>query len=213
MNVLPQRWHALFPTDSSVGAALLGRWAEPHRRYHTWAHLGAMLSIVDQHAALVEDADAVRLAVWYHDAIYDPTAGDNEDRSAALAAEQLPDLGVPAERVAEVVRLVRLTAGHRVADGDRNGALLADADLAILAAPASAYREYTAAIREEYAHVHDQMFRLGRAIVLQGLLDLPRLYRIVPEREEWERSARTNLTRELTRLRGPVRRQPRSPAD
>src|SRR5687767_4640444 len=105
-----------FPGDPAVAADLLRRWSEPHRRYHTLEHLQAVLAVVDEHADLAADADAVRLAAWYHDAVYEPFATDNEARSAALA---------PSE---EVSRLVLLTAGHKVAVGDRNGALLADAD-------------------------------------------------------------------------------------
>jgi len=176
-------------------ADLLARWSEPHRHYHDGAHLAHVLSIVDAHAGLADDPDAVRLAAWFHDAVYDPQAGDNEERSARLAERLLTDL--PAARVAEVARLVRLTANHAVAPGDRNGALLADADLAILAAPPDAYDRYAAAIRREYAHVPDEAFRAGRAAVLRRLRDLPELYRIVPDRAEWTVRARNNLAREL----------------
>jgi predicted metal-dependent HD superfamily phosphohydrolase len=194
---LLERWHALFPANTTAGTALLARWNEPQRHYHTTAHLAAMLAIVDEHAALAADADAVRLAVWYHDAIYDPRGGDNETASAELARSELPGLGVRAERVDEVARLVLLTAGHRVEPGDRNGALLADADLAILAAPSDRYDAYASAVRAEYAHVPDELFRAGRSLVLESLLALPELYRILPDRAAWERAARANLAREL----------------
>ena len=181
-------------------ADLVVRWSEPHRHYHTLDHLAQVLSIVDAHAALAADAAAVRLAAWFHDAVYDPRATDNEERSAALAESTLAATGLPAARIAEVARLVRLTAGHAVADGDRNGALLADADLAILAAPPDVYDRYAAAVRREYAHVPDDAFRAGRAAVLRHLLDLPELYRIVPARTEWTERAVANLRRELAEL-------------
>ena len=181
-------------------ADLVARWSEPHRHYHTLDHLAQVLSIVDSHTALAADAAAVRLAAWFHDAVYDPRATDNEERSAALAESTLAAAGLPAARVAEVARLVRLTAGHAVADGDRNGALLADADLAVLAAPPDAYDRYAAAVRREYAHVPDEAFRAERAAVLLHLLDLPELYRIVPDRVEWTERAVGNLRRELAAL-------------
>jgi predicted metal-dependent HD superfamily phosphohydrolase len=181
-------------------ADLLDRWSEPHRHYHTRDHLAAVLSIVDAYADLASDAEAVRLAAWFHDAVYDPRAPDNEERSALLAVDVLGAAGVPAARVAEVARLVRLTAGHEVGHGDRNGALLADADLAVLAAPPEAYDRYAAAVRREYAHVPDDAFRAGRAVVLRHLLDLPALYRIVPERAAWTARAGANLRRELATL-------------
>lgn len=179
-----------------AGEALLDRWREPHRRYHTVAHLTAMLSIVESDGGAVP----VRLAVWYHDAVYDPrAAGDaNERASAALASTELTRLGLPAPVVAEVHRLVLLTATHAAEPGDDNGALLCDADLAILASPPAEYDVYAAAVREEYAHVPDEAFRAGRAAVLSHLLSLPALYRL---HTEWEEPARANLARELAVLR------------
>jgi predicted metal-dependent HD superfamily phosphohydrolase len=195
------RWRALVPGADALGEDLIACWSQPHRRYHTTDHLAAVLAVIDRYAHLVGDPDAVRLAGWFHDAVYDPRAGDNEERSARLAQTRLPAAGVPAGRVAETARLVRLTAGHQVADDDRAGALLADADLAVLAGGEGDYDRYVAAVRREYAHVPDDAFRAGRAAVLESLLGLPALYRIVPVRSEWEVRARANLNRELDALR------------
>jgi len=182
---------------AATGAELLDRWHEPHRHYHTVDHLAAMLSIVDAHAHEAEDARSVRLAAWFHDAVYNPRGTSNEELSARLAERTLPALGVHAIQVAEVARLVRLTAGHDPLPGDRNGALLGDADLAILASPPPAYRAYVRAVRAEYAHVPDDAFNAGRAAVLQSLLDLPELFRIPTLAALWEAPARRNLTAEL----------------
>jgi len=206
MTGLAQRWLAALPgavdrvAARRIGADLIARWSEPHRFYHTRRHLAFVLSIVDANATAVDDPGPVRLADWYHDAVYDPWAADNEERSALLAEQQLGTLGLPAETVAETARLVRLTATHEVADSDRNGALLSDADLAILAATPPRYNRYCAAVRREYAHVPEEAFRAGRTAVLRHLLALPSLYRIVAERVEWTARARANLSRELRRL-------------
>jgi predicted metal-dependent HD superfamily phosphohydrolase len=187
---------------ASLGHDLVARWNESHRHYHTGTHLEAVLSIVDANARLADDLTAVRLAAWFHDAVYDPTAGDNEEASAALAVTALGLLGLAGSTVAEVARLVRMTARHDPADGDHNGCLLADADLAILATEPDVYDRYAVAVRREYAHVPDPLFRAGRATVLRKLLALPRLYRIVPARAEWTTEAHANLHRELAEL-GP----------
>jgi predicted metal-dependent HD superfamily phosphohydrolase len=187
---LEAAWAALRPDDPELGLDLLRRWREPHRHYHTDEHLAHLLEIIDAHAELAADADAVRLAAWFHDAVYDPRAADNEERSAELATDE------------EVRRLVRLTGSHDPAPGDRNGALLCDADLAILAAPADGYDRYTRRVRQEYHFVPDELFRAGRAAVLRQLLALPALFHLVPEREEWTARARGNLGRELTTLLG-----------
>jgi predicted metal-dependent HD superfamily phosphohydrolase len=107
---------------------------------------------------------------------------------------------VPEERTAEVARLVRLTVTHDPADDDRDGQVLCDADLAILASPPSAYAAYTAAVREEYHFVPNEAFRDGRAAVLRQLLELPRLFRTPYGREKWEATARYNLRSELELL-------------
>ncbi|MDG4806478.1 metal-dependent phosphohydrolase [Micromonospora sp. WMMD1120] len=207
---LLSRWRAVVravgtspePATIRAGERLLARWREPHRHYHTPTHLAAVLDVVDQHADLADQVDAVRLAAWFHDAVYDPRAtGDaNERDSAALAGSVLGGLGVPAPTVAETRRLVLLTAGHTVAADDQDGALLCDADLAVLAAPPEAYARYAAAIRREYAHVPEPAFRAGRAAVLTGLLALPALFRLPPLAGSWEAAARSNVRRELAAL-------------
>ncbi|MGH3381681.1 MAG: HD domain-containing protein, partial [Actinoallomurus sp.] len=126
--------------------------------------------------------------------------GDNEERSAQLAERVLPGAGTPPGTVAEVARLVRLTTTHDPRAGDRDGAVLCDADLAILAADPDRYAAYAAAVREEYAAVPDEAFRQGRADVLRGLLALPALFRTPPARERWEETARHNVGTELMLL-------------
>lgn len=185
-------------TVDAAGHDLLARWSEPHRHYHDLAHLQAVLAVVDGH----DGCDPVRLAAWFHDAVYDPrAAGDaNERASAALAQDRLTGLGVPAPVAAEVARLVLVTARHTTAPDDRAGGLLCDADLAVLARPEQQYDRYAAAVRREYAHVPDDAFRAGRATVLRQLLALPALYRLPELAARWETPARANLARELTTL-------------
>jgi predicted metal-dependent HD superfamily phosphohydrolase len=208
---LVERWRAAArgagaaAGDDALDAAardLLDRWSEPHRRYHGRTHLTSVLDVVDRYAQLAPHPDRVRLAAWLHDAVYDPraAAGVNERDSAALATDLLTRLGAPPEVATDVAMLVALTDGHAAADGDPDGALLCDADLAILAEDPERYAAYAAAIREEYAHVPDDAFRIGRARILRSLLALPSIYRLPPLRGAWEARARTNLTTELATL-------------
>jgi predicted metal-dependent HD superfamily phosphohydrolase len=186
----------------AAGACLLSRWSEPQRQYHDVTHLSAVLEVVDRFSSLAPHPDRVRLAAWLHDAVYDPRApGDaNERDSAELAEGLLTELGAPGDVAGEVARLVRLTAGHATVDGDPDGELLCDADLAILASDRQRYAAYAAAIRTEYAHVPDDAFRAGRRQVLRALLDLPSIYRLPPLKAAWEELARANLTAELGAL-------------
>jgi predicted metal-dependent HD superfamily phosphohydrolase len=187
---------------AEAGEGLLNRWQEPHRRYHDAVHLAEVLAAVDDLAGDAADVAAVRLAAWFHDAVYEGRPGDDEQRSADLAREVLTGLGVPAPRTEHVADLVQMTLHHDPAPGDSDAAVLCDADLAILAADADRYSSYVRAVRAEYAHVPEPMFRGGREMVLKALEAMPRLYRTAAGRERWEEAARANLARELAELRG-----------
>ncbi|ADB34952.1 conserved hypothetical protein [Kribbella flavida DSM 17836] len=197
---LRDQWNRLLPHAQPLGDDLLARYAEQHRHYHDQRHLTEMLTTIDELADLADDADTVRLAAWFHDAIYDPQAdpGENEEVSAQLAELELAAYGVEAERVAEIGRLIRLTARHDCAPDDPNGAVLCDADLRILSLDADRYDEYTVGIREEYAHIADRDFARGRMAFLQRLAETP-LYTTSRARERWEKAAHANLERELSR--------------
>lgn len=175
------------------------RWAEPHRRYHDREHLAEVLAALDVLADAGEtfDAEAVITAAWFHDAVYDPRGQDNEERSAQLAAELLGD--DPA--TTEVVRLVLATRTHEIGAGDRNAAALCDADLAVLGSEPGRYRDYAAAVRQEYAHVPDPDFRTARAGILEEFLRRPRIYVTTTGYRQWEHRARANIDGEIAELR------------
>lgn len=209
---LLRRWNATLraarsgregPDPTPYGRNLLSRWAEPQRRYHTVDHLRAVLDRVDEltdQGGEGGELELVRLAAWFHDAVYRPDRSENEERSALLAEKALTEAGLTPHEVAEVARLVRLTISHDPAPGDLNGETLCDADLAILATAPDTYRGYAAAVREEYAFVPEGAFREGRAAVLRHLLGLPRLFRTPYGAAVWEERARENLERELAEL-------------
>jgi predicted metal-dependent HD superfamily phosphohydrolase len=204
---------ALLAGDSATSrtewAAVVAAWSEPHRRYHDLAHLAAVLGLVGALPGAT-DPDAVRLAAWYHDIAYAPERTDNEQVSAARARVGLRGL-VPDARVDEVERLVLLTAGHEPAPDDANGAVLCDADLAVLAGPPDAYAAYASAVREEYRHLSDEEFTAGRIAVLEHLLALPTLYRTPEAARQWTERAAANLTAELGLLRTRAASAPATP--
>ena len=193
---LEGRWP--LPAAVTLRDRLLAAYADPGRGYHDLQHLGEVLDRLDElrRAGVGFDLTAVRLAAWFHDAVYDrvPRA---EDRSARWAEQALPAAGVPAAEVAVVARLVRLTEHHDPEPGDLDGAALCDADLAVLASPPARYRAYAEGVRREYAHVADADFRVGRAVVLRSLVGRPRLFTTEHALAHWEPLARRNVTREL----------------
>src|SRR5882672_3704553 len=57
----------------------------PGRFYHTLNHVLAVLDTVESLASYAKNLNAVKLAAWLHDVIYDSKASDNEERSAEYA--------------------------------------------------------------------------------------------------------------------------------
>lgn len=189
------------PAAAATFAALLRAYGEPHRHYHTLDHVAALLVLLDRHADAGSDRDALILAILFHDAIYDPSRQDNEAASAVFAAGHLTKLGFSEDRVGKVVRCILATChGQKAAPDDADVALLLDLDLSILAAPTDLYRSYAQAIRREYAHVPDALYRAGRARVLEGFLARDHIYLTERLRALWEEPARANLAAELTGL-------------
>ncbi len=182
--------------------ALERAYAEPHRRYHTRRHIEDCVAKMETWPDLtVEERRVLGWAIWWHDAVYDPRAGDNEAASAELARRDLPGLGATPAEAEEVARLILLTAGHSVADGDRLGAVLVSIDLSILAAAPAEYDAYARAVRAEYAHVPEAAWRIGRASVLQRFLDAAVLFPDPAFAAAHDTKARANLARELASLR------------
>lgn len=153
-----------------------------------------MLDAFDRLRDLCADPAAVEDALWWHDAVYDPAAshGTNEHASAVLALE--------AGCSAETARLIELTAVHVVEPGDADGAVVADCDLSILGASPARYDRYARDVRAEYAHVPDDLWRSGRAAVLQSFHERPRLFVTDRAHGWWDAPARENLARELAQL-------------
>lgn len=173
---------------------LLAAWDRPG--YHDLRHLEEVLDRLDELAAAGArfDPTLAALAAWFHDAVYDGAA-DDEERCARWAERALP-----AAYADEVARLVRMTADHRPAEDDPTAAALSDADLGILAAPRERYDAYVAGVRADFAHVGDDGFRAGRAAVLRDLVGRAHLFSTLQARELWAEAAQANLERELAEL-------------
>lgn len=200
---LEAAWRAHVAADTGLLERLLTRHRERQRRYHTVAHVAAVVRHVTDLAGAepMDDLGAVVAAAFYHDAIYEPQHPANERASARLARRDLQRLGWPPQRVAHVASMIEATQRH--ADpADADTAVLFDADLAILGSAPTEYRAYAGQVRAEYAHVDDAQWRVGRAAVLAELLDRAPLYATATGRSRWEDAARSNLAAELSDLRG-----------
>jgi predicted metal-dependent HD superfamily phosphohydrolase len=172
---------------------LTRRYSEPHRHYHNLNHIAFMLL----KGKVFPLSDEQVMAVWYHDAIYDPRSKTNEADSAALAREHLQQLGWSPERIECVCTIVLDTVRHMPSRPESEAVL--DLDLAILGAAPGGYQQYVDQIRQEYAFVDDDAWRAGRAEILRSLLERDRLY-YTGWGAALESTARENLQRELQTL-------------
>jgi predicted metal-dependent HD superfamily phosphohydrolase len=190
-----------------VGESLLDRWSEPGRHFHNLRHLTDVLARVDELVEETHEPDFVRLAAWYHGAVFDAAdgpsyahrGGEDERASALLARRELTDLGLPEHAVDRVVDLVVALTRHSPAQGDFDCAVLCDADLAMLAAEPQRYKAYLAEVRAEYAHLPVEEFVKARIAILRRLEGRAKLY-ASPLGAAWEESARQNVAAELHRL-------------
>jgi predicted metal-dependent HD superfamily phosphohydrolase len=197
-------WTVAVGDDASALAALddvVARHREARRRYHGVRHVTWVVRHVRELAAEVptDDPDAIVVAAFFHDAVYDPRAADNEEQSAQLAERVLAELGWDERRGRRVGDLVRATAVHTGA-GDADTDVLLDADLAVLGSEPSAYQAYVTGVRAEYAHIDDEAWRHGRGQVLRDLLARDPLYATAPARRRWVSRAAANMTAELASL-------------
>jgi predicted metal-dependent HD superfamily phosphohydrolase len=174
--------------------------SESHRCYHNLEHLSEMFKVAGKLADFASNLSAVQLAIWFHDAVYDPKAKDNEERSAALLVALLQPLGVPEPILTHVKAMILATAHAQLDDVDADTAALLDADLAILSAEDRRYARYAADIRREYSWVDDAAYRAGRTKVLESFLARPRIYRTERMRTAADELARRNLRREIEQL-------------
>lgn len=186
------------------------------RHYHDLRHIKALLSLLDRHWSRFADPDAVEAAIWFHDAIYDSRAKDNEAQSAALAADALAGSIAP-ERLARIVRMIEATAGHQVSseiseDEQADTELFLDMDLSILGSPAARYEAYEDEVRREYSWVDDATWKARRAAFLESFLARDRIFATDLFQTEFEGQARWNMAASLARLRSDARAGTRPPS-
>ena len=196
-------WSALGrPAPGGLQVELMNAWAEPHRHYHDQRHLRECLALWTRWRDHSRRPGEVAIALWFHDAIYDPQAGSNELNSAAWAARSLVRVGADsdtAQRVHDLVMATQHDAPAALKSGP-DAQLLVDIDLSILGSPAERFERYDQDVRKEYAWVPGFRYQEARAQVLQSFLDRPRLYHGEPAVALLEAQARINLAAALSRL-------------
>jgi predicted metal-dependent HD superfamily phosphohydrolase len=194
LSLWQQAWRP-FGVATPAGAPfneLLNRWCEPHRQYHTLHHLGECLALLADSRHECAHPEEVELALWFHDAVFDPEFTDNERRSADLARSYTVQAGLPEERAERIHALVMATHHRMRPTGDAR--VMVDIDQAIFGAKPLRFREYDQQIRQEFAHIPEYLYRVKRKRWLARILERSRVYSTERFYKAFERSARENIS-------------------
>jgi predicted metal-dependent HD superfamily phosphohydrolase len=203
--ISPEAWAALWHSlgsdrvDWATYTKLMEVYAEPHRAYHNLQHLAECLEIRHRLGVKSQTPHEVDLALWFHDAIYDPSARDSEGRSAQWLDDVACAVGLDADVRTRLHALVMVTC-HDAAPRSAAESTLVDADLAILGASPSRFDDYCRQIREEYRHVPSLLYRIRRRQILQGFSNRSRIYTTEAFHLSLEEQARDNLRRAIDDL-------------
>jgi predicted metal-dependent HD superfamily phosphohydrolase len=200
----PKRWNDLMRsfglgTHLEMFALLHAAYSEPHRHYHNTAHIDACLRELDSARFLAEVEHEVDAALWFHDVVYDPSASDNERRSANIASQFFAQAGVADPVWARVHSHVMATM-HNTEPTQADSRLVVDVDLSVLGQDGESYAEFERAIREEYKQVPWSLYRRKRAEILGSLLNRPFIYSTELFRQRYESRAHVNLQRAISML-------------
>ncbi|WP_242028942.1 hypothetical protein [Coleofasciculus sp. FACHB-712] len=203
---LQSRWESLlqpFQVEQKIAQKVLldlfKAYSSDGRHYHTLEHIEQVLATLNDLRSLSQNYAAIEFAAWFHDAVYNPKANDNEEKSAEYAAMILKGLDIPSSTIEVVYSLIRKTKYNQNIDGIDSKIFL-DADLSILGASATKYRIYAQAIRKEYLWVSSTKYRTGRKQVLQSFLNRERIYFTEKMFVALEQQARQNIKEEMELL-------------
>jgi predicted metal-dependent HD superfamily phosphohydrolase len=201
----PERWAKLWreigakDDGLAVYQELVSRYSEPYRHYHNLSHIAECLNEFDTARQLAQQPLALELAIWFHDAIYDTRAANNEEKSAELAQKRIADAKGGGELCASVFALVMATKTHDPSLHP-DAPLLVDIDLSILGKPEERFWEYESQIRREYDWVPENVFAMKRAEILERFLGRERLYSTKQFFDNYEKQARANIRASIEKL-------------
>ena len=181
-----------------VFSTVLTYYCEPHRKYHTSQHIDHCLEQFDKASTHAEQPDAVELAIWFHDIIYNVPTKDNELKSAELFRRLTEDRIDPV--LGQNVYDLILITMHKVWPIRSDEQLLVDIDLSSFALPWEQFREDSQNVREEFSDKSDQEFYSSHVKFIRSLLNRPSFFTSTFFRAQYELNARKNIEELLKQL-------------
>ncbi len=174
-----ERWKAIFKSYwndlnlsgdySPVYENLMQRYSEHQRAHHGLQHLQECLELL-QNKTTNENRPIMTIAYFSHDAIYDPSAPDNEDKSIELAREILSEEKASPDNTTNICRLIEVTKPNSSCRTQEEK-VFKDIDCWVLGSEFSRYQKYLKNIECEFASAFGVIkYKIGRAKFLAGLL-------------------------------------------
>lgn len=190
--------------DTALKQEISALYSVAGRHYHGMAHIEALLALAREYRQALADPEAVEAAIWFHDAVYDSRAKDNEAQSAALARKKLGG-HISAQRLDRIAAMIEATATHQLpefadASAVRDAALFLDMDLSVLGSRPDVFEAYEHAVRREYAWVPEPAWIAGRGAVLKNFLARAHIFHMPEFRNRFEAQVRKNMARSLAAL-------------
>lgn len=204
---LEKQWLSLWQRLQAKGNGhrvfmeIIRRYSEPHRVYHTLQHVQDCLNDLNKCRRIPNNPDAVEMALWFHDAVYDPQAQNNEDRSATLFRQIADKASLDIAFSRTVVKLILATRDHQEVPYYPDSRFVIDIDLASLGQPEKRFKENERKVRREYRDIDDTSFTAGRISFLEALLNRLPIYTLGFFRIQYEKQAQKNLTWAIENLR------------
>ena len=183
----------------AVYEQVLTHYQEPHRRYHTPEHIEHCLRQHDLAVAQMDDADAVEMAIWFHDVIYDVPTDNNERLSAEMFTRLAGQCMHPEFR--QAVHDMILTTQHPQIPTKNDEKFLVDVDLSSFGLPWEEMRRDSDNVRQEFLETSDENFYAGHIRFMRALLERPAFFATEFFRNRYEQRARSNIARLLEEFR------------
>ena len=157
---------------------IINQYKSDGRYYHNLDHIAECLVVLGSVRHLAEDPDAVALAIWFHDVVYDVYSSENEFNSAQVAHANILKMGL-SKTLADKVRRLIMATTHREMCSDNDERLVVDVDLVSLGAAPEIFQRNTVNIRKEFHNLSDQEYDVSREKMFQTFLERPSIYQTV----------------------------------
>ncbi len=195
-------WRSCCEKDSAgepIIADIEASYGEPHRHYHTGRHIEYCLTQFDLARHEMEDANAIEMALWFHDIEYDPTARDNE-RQSAERFKNYAHGAMRDELAQKIYQLIMITM-HSDAPQEADQKYMVDIDLSSFGLPWKEFIQDSQNIRREFSHLSDQEFARRNLNFLTSLNDRPFVFFTDFYQQRYEQTARDNIAKRIASLK------------